>query len=203
LERLGISFDRNGVLSVANSAKLTEALRDYPSRVSALFNSGASSLTASGTFGNTYITATSVSNLAVGQVLTATGIPSGAKVGAINSSTLQVDLVDDSGNPVSLTGDLSAAKVYLPVENQGLSVRLNGLISNLLDTSSSTPGLFATSTSAITNEKKMLQRQIELMDRQLAARQAALERSFVAMEKAQSKSQSMLSQLTNAFQKPS
>jgi flagellar capping protein FliD len=89
------------------------------------------------------------------------------------------------------------------VVNQGISVRLSGLLERALDTSSSTQGLFKTASTAITNQRNTLQRQIELMERQLTARQAALEKSFIDMEKAQSRSQSMLSQLTKAFQSSS
>lgn len=203
LERLGMTFDRNGALSITDSGKLTAALRDYPSRINALFNSGSSSITATGTLGNNYFTASSISDLAVNQILTGTGIPSGARVASVDANTSRVYLKDGSGNPVTLTSSLSASSVYLPVVNQGLAVRLKGLITTALDTSSSTPGLFKSSTTAITNQNKTLQRQIDAMDRQLAARQAALEKSFIAMEQAQSRSQSLLSQLTNSLPKSS
>jgi flagellar capping protein FliD len=201
LERVGITFDRNGVLSVSDSNKLTSALRDYPSRVNALFNSGASYVKGTGTTGNDYFTASDLDSLAVDQTLSGTGIPSGTRIASIDTATSRVYLKNAAGASVNLTSDLSATKVYLPVANQGLSVRLGGLIETLLDTSSSTPGLFKTSSTAIANENKTLQRQIDAMDRQLAARQASLEKSFIAMEKAQARSQSLLSQLTNAFQK--
>lgn len=203
LDRLGITFDRNGVLSVTNSAALTAALRDNPSRVNALFNSGSSSITATGTLGNDYFTASSVSNLAVGQALTGSGIPSGALVASIDANTSRVYLKNAAGNAVTLTGNLSASAVYLPVLNQGLAVRLKGLASTVLDTSTTTPGLFKNSTNAIASQNKTLQRQIDTMERQLAARKAALERSFIAMEQAQSRSQSLLSQLTNSLPKSS
>lgn len=197
LERLGISFDRNGVLSISNASKLTEALRDYPSRVNALLSSGASYVSASGSAGNNYFTTSTLDNLTAGQTVSGAGIPSGTTITSVDTTTSTVYLSN------SLTSTIASSKVYLPVVNQGLAVRLSGMIESLMDTSSSTPGLFKTSTSAITSEKTTLQKQIELMDRQLAARQAALERSFIAMEKAQARSQSMLSQLTNAFQKSS
>jgi hypothetical protein len=39
------------------------------------------------------------------------------------------------------------------------------------------------------------------MERRIVARQKSMEASFIAMEKAQSRSQNMLSQLSNAFNK--
>jgi flagellar capping protein FliD len=100
-----------------------------------------------------------------------------------------------------LTKSISRSKIYLPVANQGVAVRLAGWLSLALDSSASAPGLFKTASSTITSETKSIQTQIDAMERRIVARQKNMEASFIAMEKAQSRSQNMLSQISNAFTK--
>jgi flagellar capping protein FliD len=100
-----------------------------------------------------------------------------------------------------LTKSISRSKIYLPVANQGVAVRLAGWLSLSLSSSASEPGLFKTASSTITSETKSIQTQIDTMERRIVARQKSMEASFIAMEKAQSRSQNMLSQLSNAFNK--
>jgi flagellar capping protein FliD len=68
-----------------------------------------------------------------------------------------------------------------------------------MTTLTGTGGLVSAATSSITTQNKRLQNQINAMDRSLAQQQAALEASFIAMERAQSKYNSMSSQISSAF----
>jgi flagellar capping protein FliD len=194
LDSIGIGFDRDGVLKVTSESKLTTSLSQSPGKVNALFSSGASSIEGTGTAGATAVTVSSTSNLVNGQIVSGDGIPSGTTLTlGPGSGTITLN------NP--LTKSISRSKIYLPVANQGVAVRLAGWLSLALDSSTSAPGLFKTASSTITSETKAIQSQIDAMERRLAARQKTMEASFIAMEKAQSRSQNMLSQLSNAFTK--
>jgi len=193
LDSIGIGFDRDGVLKVVSESKLTTALSQSPGKVNALFSSGASSIEGTGAANTSVVTVSSTSGLAQGQVVSGDGIPSGTTIQALGSGTITLT------SP--LTKSISRSKIYLPVANQGVAVRLAGWLSLALSSSTSEPGLFKTASSAITSETKSIQTQIAAMERRLVARQKNMEASFIAMEKAQSRSQNMLSQLSNAFTK--
>ena len=70
---------------------------------------------------------------------------------------------------------------------------------NLMTALTGTGGLVAAATTSITTQNKRLQNQINALDRSLAQQQASLEASFIAMERAQSKYNSMSSQISSAF----
>jgi flagellar hook-associated protein 2 len=193
LDSIGIGFDRDGVLKVVSESKLTTALSQSPGKVNALFSSGSSSIEGTGAVNTSVVTVSSTSGLAQGQVVSGDGIPSGTTIQALGSGTITLS------SP--LTKSISRSKIYLPVANQGVAVRLAGWLSLALSSSTSEPGLFKTASSAITSETKSIQTQIAAMERRLVARQKNMEASFIAMEKAQSRSQNMLSQLSNAFTK--
>jgi flagellar hook-associated protein 2 len=126
--KIGIGFDRNGTMSVVDSAKLDAALTNNPSAIDTLLNAGS--------------TGTSV-----------------------------------------------------PVAEQGVVTRLVNLMTSLTGTG----GLVASATTAITSQTKRLQTQISAMDRSLEQQRASLEASFIAMERAQSRYNSMSAQITSAF----
>ncbi len=193
LDSIGIGFDRDGVLKVTSESKLTTALSQSPGKVNALFSSGSSSIEGTGTAGTAQVTVSSTSYLVNGQAVSGDGIPSGTTIVALGSGTITLSSL--------LTKSISRSKIYLPVANQGVAVRLAGWLSLALDSSTSAPGLFKTASSTITSETKSIQTQIDAMERRIVARQKSMEASFIAMEKAQSRSQNMLSQLSNAFNK--
>jgi flagellar capping protein FliD len=193
LDSIGIGFDRDGVLKVTSESKLTTALSQSPGKVNALFSSGASSIEGTGAAGTAQVTVSSTSHLVSGQAVSGDGIPSGTTIVALGSGTITLSSF--------LTKSISRSKIYLPVANQGVAVRLAGWLSLALDSSTSAPGLFKTASSTITSETKSIQTQIDAMERRIVARQKSMEASFIAMEKAQSRSQNMLSQLSNAFNK--
>jgi flagellar capping protein FliD len=193
LDSIGIGFDRDGVLKVTSESKLTTALSQSPGKVNALFSSGASSIEGTGAASSATISVSSTSQLVAGQLVSGDGIPPGTTIQSVGTGVITLSK--------ALTKSISRSKVYLPVANQGVAVRLAGWLSLALDSSTSTPGLFKTASSTITSETKAIQSQIDAMERRLAARQKTMEASFIAMEKAQSRSQNMLSQLSNAFTK--
>jgi flagellar capping protein FliD len=193
LDSIGVGFDRDGVLKVLSESKLTTALSQSPGKVNALFSSGASSIEGTGAANSAVVTVSSTSNLVNGQIVSGDGIPSGTTIVALGNGSITLSSL--------LTKSISRSKIYLPVANQGVAVRLAGWLSLSLSSSASEPGLFKTASSTITSETKSIQTQIDTMERRIVARQKSMEASFIAMEKAQSRSQNMLSQLSNAFNK--
>ena len=191
LDSIGIGFNRDGVLSVSSESKLTTALSQTPSKVNALFSSGASSILGTGSAGSNVLSVSTTSNLLAGQVVSGTGIPSGTTIQSIGTGVITLTN--------ALTSSISSSNVFLPVANQGVAIRLGGLLSLSLSSTTSEPGLFKTASSAVTSETTSIQKQIDAMERRILARQKQLEASFIAMERAQSRSQSQLSQLSNAF----
>ena len=82
------------------------------------------------------------------------------------------------------------------------SSKPSGLVARLssyLETVTGSGGTLATQTNTFTRQSKSIDEQIANMERRLAQQQAQLERSFISMEEAQSKFQSQLTALTNAF----
>jgi flagellar capping protein FliD len=136
------------------------------------------------------------SGLKVGQDVSAAWLPSGSKITAVSG-------VDGQGYyNVTVSNNITTAAVagftasYSPaVANQGVATRLVNLMTSLTGTG----GLISAGTAAITSQSKRLQSQINALDRSLAQQQAALEASFIAMERAQSKYNNMSSQISSAF----
>jgi flagellar hook-associated protein 2 len=195
--KIGIGFDRNGTMSVVDSAKLDAALTNFPSAVDALLNSGSSPVSLN-VIDQPQSNQFRVSNsgLKVGQEVSASWLPSGTKITNVSD-------VDAQGYyNLTVSKDITGGAVagytatYSPaLVNQGVATRLVKLMTSLTGTG----GLVASATTAITSQTKRLQRQIDAMDRSLAQQQAALENSFIAMERAQSKYNSMSSQIASAF----
>ena len=195
--KIGIGFDRNGTMAVVDSAKLDAALTSNPSAVNALLNNGSGGVSVN-VIDQTGLNQFRVSNsgLKVGQDISASWLPSGSKITAVSG-------VDGQGYyNITVSNSISAAVVagntatYSPaVANQGVATRLVNLMTSLTGTG----GLISAATTAITSQNKRLQNQIDALDRSLAQQQAALETSFIAMERAQSKYNSMSSQISSAF----
>ena len=123
-------------------------------------------------------------------------------IGFDKSGTMSV--VDSAKLDAALTSNPSAVNALLNNEsgvsgvalvNQGIATRLVNLMTSLTGTG----GLVASATTSITSQNKRLTSQISAMDRSLAQQQASLEASFIAMERAQSKYNSMSSQISSAF----
>lgn len=195
--KIGIGFDRNGTMSVVDSAKLDAALTSNPSAVNALLNSGSSSITLGvidQSAGNQF--RVSNSGLKVGQEVSASWLPTGTKISAVSAVDGQGYYNVTVSNSVTGTFAAGSTATYSPaLVNQGIATRLVNLMSSLTGTG----GLVASASTAITSQSKRLQRQIDAMDRSLAQQQASLEASFIAMERAQSRYNNMSSQISSAF----
>ncbi len=195
--KIGIGFDRSGTMSIVDSARLDAALASSPSAVNALLNSGSGSVSLD-VIDQTAPNQFRVSNsgLKVGQDVSASWLASGSKITGISA-------VDGQGYyNLTVSKDIPTAAVagstvtYTPaLVNQGVATRLVNLMTALTGTG----GLVASATTAITAQTKRLQTQINAMDRSLAQQQAALEASFIAMERAQSRYNNMSSQIASAF----
>ncbi len=136
------------------------------------------------------------SGLKVGQAVTASWLPSGSKVTAVSAADGQGYYNVTVSNAITGAATTGYTANYSPaLANQGIATRLV----NLMTTLTGTGGLVSAATSSITTQNKRLQNQINAMDRSLAQQQAALEASFIAMERAQSKYNSMSSQISSAF----
>jgi flagellar capping protein FliD len=195
--KIGIGFDRYGTMSVIDSAKLDAALANSPSSVNALLNNGSGGVSLN-VIDQTGLNQFRVSNsgLKVGQAVAASWLPSGSKVTAVSAADGQGYYNVTVSNSISGAATTGNTATYTPaVSNQGVAARLISLVDGLTGAG----GLVATATSTITSQTKRLQGQIEAMDRSLAKQQAALEASFIAMERAQSKFNNMSSQISSAF----
>lgn len=132
IDKIGLTFDKTGTLSVSNTTLLEYALTNSPTAVDALLN---------------------------------------------------------------YAGYAIAPATTTSTTTQGIGAR----ISTFADTLIGTNGLFPTLTSSISSQTTRLQKQITDLTRSLTAKQKALENSFIAMEKAQSRFQSQSNSLTQAF----
>jgi flagellar hook-associated protein 2 len=192
--KIGLGFNSNGLLSVQDAAKLSYLLSTTPSSVDAVLNAGSGgiALTAqSGTSsGSSSVSLSSVSGLVVGQGVSGTGITTGTYITAIDSYNSTITL--------SASHSLSSGSTlyYTPPSGyQGIATRIKNLMSTLTGSS----GLVASATASLTTQTKRLQTQIDSMTRSLAQKKAALTRSFIQMEQAQSSYNNMSSQLTSAL----
>ena len=94
-----------------------------------------------------------------------------------------------------LNANKSASPLTTPNSEQGVATRIYNLMTSL----TGTKGLIASATTSLTSQSTRLQSQIDSLTRSLALTRKTLEASFIAMEKAQSKYQSMTQQITSAF----
>jgi flagellar hook-associated protein 2 len=195
--KIGIGFDKSGTMSVVDSTKLDAALTNNPSAVNALLNNGSSGISLN-VIDQTALNQFRVSNagLKVGQAVTASWLPSGSKVTAVSAADGQGYYNVTVSNTITGTATAGNTATYAPaLANQGVAARLVSLMTALTGTG----GLVASATTSITTQNKRLQNQISALDRSLAQQQASLEASFIAMERAQSKYNSMSSQISSAF----
>jgi flagellar hook-associated protein 2 len=124
------------------------------------------------------------------------GFDSSGVLSITDSDKLDLALAN---NPSSVDALLNANKSITAstaaAADQGVATRIYSLMYALTDTT----GLIKTSTTSLTAQSKRLQTQIDNMTRSLAQTRSTLEASFIAMERAQSKYQSMTQQITSAF----
>jgi flagellar hook-associated protein 2 len=123
------------------------------------------------------------------------GFDSAGKMQISDSTKLDAALANNPSFVDSLFNLNKNVTTSLAPENQGIATRIYNITNSMV----STGGLILTAKASLTTQNTRLQSQIDSMTRTLAQQRASLERSFIAMEQAQSRYQSMTSQLTNAF----
>ncbi len=123
------------------------------------------------------------------------GFDSTGKMQITDSTKLDAALANNPSFVDSLFNLNKGVTSALSPQNQGIATRIYNITNSMV----STGGLVLTAKASLTTQNTRLQSQIDSMTRTLAQQRTSLERSFIAMEQAQSRYQSMTSQLTNAF----
>ncbi len=123
------------------------------------------------------------------------GFDSTGKMQISDSTKLDAALANNPSFVDSLFNLNKGVTTPLSSQNQGIATRIYNITNSMV----STGGLVLTAKASLTTQNTRLQSQIDSMTRTLAQQRTSLERSFIAMEQAQSRYQSMTSQLTNAF----
>lgn len=123
------------------------------------------------------------------------GFDSDGKMQITDSAKLDAALANNPSFVDSLFNLNKNVTTSLSSQNQGIATRIYNLTNSMV----SAGGMVLTAKASLTTQNTRLQSQIDSMTRTLAQQRASLERSFIAMEQAQSRYQAMTSQLTNAF----
>ena len=123
------------------------------------------------------------------------GFDSNGKMQITDSTKLDAALANNPSFVDSLFNLNKSVTTSLSTQNQGIATRIYNLTNSMV----SSGGMILTAKASLTTQNTRLQSQIDAMTRTLAQQRSALERSFIAMEQAQSRYQAMTSQLTNAF----
>jgi flagellar capping protein FliD len=123
------------------------------------------------------------------------GFDSSGMLSITDSTKLDTALANSPSSVDALLNLNKSASTSTPSAQLGIATR----IVNLMTVMTGTSGIVSTGKNSITTQNNRLQAQIDAMTRSLAQTRSSLERGFIAMEKAQSKYQSMTQQLTAAF----
>jgi flagellar hook-associated protein 2 len=123
------------------------------------------------------------------------GFDSTGKMQISDSTKLDAALANNPSFVDSLFNLNKGVTTPLSSQSQGIATRIYNITNSMV----STGGLVLTAKASLTTQNTRLQSQIDSMTRTLAQQRTSLERSFIAMEQAQSRYQAMTSQLTNAF----
>ena len=123
------------------------------------------------------------------------GFDSSGLLSITDSAKLDSALANSPSSVDALLNLNKSASASTPSDQLGIATRIN----NLMTVMTGTSGIVSTGKNSITTQNSRLKAQIDAMTRSLAQTRASLERSFIAMEQAQSKYQNMTQQLTAAF----
>lgn len=123
------------------------------------------------------------------------GFDSSGLLSITNSAKLDSALANNPSSVDALLNLNKTAAISTASSQLGIATRINNLITVMVGTS----GIVATGKGSLTSQNNRLQSQIDAMTRSLAQTRASLEKSFIAMEQAQSKYQNMTQQITAAF----
>ena len=111
------------------------------------------------------------------------------------TGTSQLEVKDSSKLDTSLSTRADEVRTLFSAKPDGLAARLDKYIEQVTGTT----GTLKTQTETIAKQSKSIDLQISNMERRLAQQRALLEQSFISMETAQSRIQSQLTALNNAF----
>ncbi len=123
------------------------------------------------------------------------GFDSSGLLSITDSTKLDSALANSPSSVDALLNLNKTAAISTASSQLGIATRINNLITVMVGTS----GIVAAGKSSLTSQNSRLQSQIDAMTRSLAQTRANLEKSFIAMEQAQSKYQNMTQQITAAF----
>ena len=111
------------------------------------------------------------------------------------SGSSQLEIKDSSKLNTALSTKGNEVRTLFSSTPGGVVTRLDSFLEKLAGTS----GTLKTQTETLSKQSKSLDEQIATMDRRLAQQKTLLEQSFISMETAQSRIQSQLTALNNAF----
>ena len=111
------------------------------------------------------------------------------------SGSSQLEVKDGSRLDTSLATHPADVRTLFSSQPSGLAARLDTYLAQITGTT----GTLTTQTNTIARQSKGIDEQISNMDRRLTQQRALLEQSFISMESAQSRIQTQLAALTNAF----
>lgn len=118
----------------------------------------------------------------------------------VSSSGIESTISFNSANlETKIASASNDVSTYFNKADSGLVARLNKLLGSYVTDSGSATGGLQAQLDGITKQNTSLDKQIEEVDRRLAAQRATLEASFIAMEKSQSQYQQQGSYLAKTF----
>ena len=111
------------------------------------------------------------------------------------SGSSQLEIKDSTKLNTALSTQAADVRTLFSSQPGGLVARLTSFIQNVTGTT----GTIAAQTATFTSQSKSIDTQIAAMERRLASERTRLQTGFIAMETAQSRIQSQLAALNNAF----
>ena len=111
------------------------------------------------------------------------------------SGGAQLEIKDSAKLNTALATKGNAVRALFGSTPDGLVARLDSYLEKMTGTT----GTLTTQTATLSRQSRGIDEQIATMDRRLAQQRLLLEQSFISMETAQSRIQSQLTALTNAF----
>jgi flagellar hook-associated protein 2 len=107
----------------------------------------------------------------------------------------EIEIKDSSKLDAALSNNPNEVRTLFSTKPDGFVARLD----TYLDQVTGTSGTIATQTATLTRQSKDIDEQIAAMERRITQQRELLTQSFIKMEEAQSRIQSQLQALNNAF----
>jgi len=118
------------------------------------------------------------------------------------SGTNKLELKDSSKLNSALSSNATGVMDFFTNSTSGFVNNFGGFFKSALGTGSA-DGSLDVMVKNLASSNKSIDAQIETLERQLESKRSTLEAAFIAMEEASSRSQNILTQLTNTFSKKS